>query len=246
MDLEFSIAILGVFLLAGIVKGVVGLGLPTVSLALLAVAYDLPTAMALLIAPSLVTNVSQALSGGHALPIIARIWPFLVMAGATVWIGSMALDLVDLEVLTAMLGVLLVIYALINMAGFRLRVPPHRETATGIAAGLVNGVLTGMTGSFAVPGVTYLQAIGLPRDMLIQAMGLLFAISTLGLGAALFDTPYMNATLAIASVIAVIPALIGMWLGQRLRRSLSEAGFRRYFFAALLLLGLYIIYGAIS
>ena len=55
-----TLVILTTFLLAGLVKGVIGLGLPTVSLAILTVALDLPSAMVLLLVPSfqyfLITN----------------------------------------------------------------------------------------------------------------------------------------------------------------------------------------------
>ena len=54
------------FIIAGGVKGVIGLRLPTVSLGLLTATFDVPTAIVLLIAPSLVTNLYQATAGGHA------------------------------------------------------------------------------------------------------------------------------------------------------------------------------------
>src|SRR3546814_10582306 len=80
-------AIAGTFVLAGAVKGVVGFGLPTVSLALLTVAFGLPQAMALMLAPAFVTNLWQALAGGRSLVLLRRLWPFLLMATVTVWLG---------------------------------------------------------------------------------------------------------------------------------------------------------------
>jgi uncharacterized membrane protein YfcA len=245
-DTPIVLAVAGTFLLAGMVKGVIGLGLPTVSLALLTVAYDLPSAMALLLVPSFVTNLWQALAGGNGKAILLRIWPFLLMATATVWIGAAALTRVDLSLLTALLGVLLVAYSMVNLAGFRLTIPARHEPWTGPLVGSVNGVLTGMTGSFVVPGVMFLQAIGLPRDMLIQAMGMLFTASTLALAAALQKANFLTAHHAILSAGAVIPAIIGMVLGQRIRSGLSEQRFRKIFFVAILLLGAYIIAGALK
>jgi uncharacterized membrane protein YfcA len=118
--------------------------------------------------------------------------------------------------------------------------PPGAERWAGPVAGCVNGVLTGMTGSFVVPGVPYMQALGLPRDMLVQAMGVLFTLSTLGLGLALAGRGLIGAGLGLQSVAAVAPAVLGMWLGQRLRGRIPEAVFRRVFFAALAVLGFYI------
>lgn len=245
-DITVILAVTGTFLLAGMVKGVIGLGLPTVSLALLTVGFDLPGAMALLLVPSLVTNLWQAVSGGHGRAVLLRIWPFLLMATVTVWVGAAALTRVDLALLTALLGVLLVAYALINLCGVRITIPVRHEAWAGPLVGSANGVLTGMTGSFVVPGVMFLQAIGLNRDQLIQAMGMLFTVSTLALGAALQKSDLLTVEQGLLSAGAVLPALVGMMLGQQVRKKLPEQQFRRVFFIALLLLGAYIIVGALG
>jgi uncharacterized membrane protein YfcA len=245
-DSAIILAVAGTFLLAGTVKGVIGLGLPTVSLALLTVAFDLPSAMALLLVPSFVTNLWQAMTGGNAKAILLRIWPFLLMATATVWIGAAALTRVDLSLLTALLGVLLAAYSIVNLAGIRVTIPARHEAWAGPVVGSANGVLTGMTGSFVVPGVMFLQAIGLPRDMLIQAMGMLFTASTLALAAALQKADFLTVEHGILSAGAVIPAIVGMVLGQRIRTKLSEQRFRKVFFVAILVLGAYIIAHALK
>ena len=230
------------FLLAGLVKGVIGLGLPTVSLGLLVATFDLTTAMALLIMPSLITNLWQAFTGGNLYSLLQRLWPFLLMASVTVWLGSAALTSVDLWLLSALLGSLLVAYSLFSLSGLTLKLKDKHEPWSGVLLGVVNGILTGMTGSFAVPGIMYLQGIGMTRDQLVQAMGLLFSVSTIALAIALNDHNLLSGQLSLMSTIAVFPALLGMWFGQRLRKTLSEQGFRQVFFISILLLGVYIIF----
>jgi len=238
------LAIAGTFLIAGTVKGVIGLGLPTVSLALLTVAFDLPQAMALLLVPSSITNIWQAVVGGNGSAILRRLWPFLLMATVTVWLGATALTRVDLALLKALLGALLIIYASLSLGGLRFAITPRHEKWIGPLLGTANGILTGMTGSFVVPGVFFLQAIGLSRDMLIQAMGMLFTASTLALAVALQGNGLLTIELGQMSAGALVPAIIGMVLGKRIRQRLSAQLFRRIFFAALLILGAYIIVSA--
>lgn len=235
------LAIAGAFLIGGVVKGVIGLGLPTVSLALLAVVLDLPSAMALILVPSFLTNVWQMMGGSHFKLLLRRLWPFLLLATVTVWIGAIALTRVDLSLLSALLGLLLVIYCVVNLGGFHFKISTHNETWLGMVIGAINGILTGMTGSSVVPGVMYLQALGLPREMLIQAMGMLFIVSTSALAIALQQTAILTVERGIASLGALIPGFIGMFLGQRIRQNLSETLFRRVFFVSLLALGVYII-----
>ena len=239
-------AIASTFLLAGTVKGVIGLGLPTVSLAILTVIIDIPSAMALLLAPSFVTNFYQAAVGGHGLMILRRLWPFMFMATATVWLGATALTRIDLPLLSTLLGLLITTYGAISLAGIRPTVRSSREVWLGPVAGAVNGILTGMTGSFVVPGVMFLQAIGLARDQLVQAMGILFTLSTLALGVVLEANSLLTLDQGKMSAAALVPALVGMVVGQRIRQLLSEQLFRRVVFTALLFLGLYIIANGIG
>jgi uncharacterized membrane protein YfcA len=238
------VAIFATFLLAGTVKGVIGLGLPTVSLALLTVAIDLPSAMALLLVPSFFTNLWQAAVGGNGKAIILRVWPFLMMATLTVWFGATALTRVDLSLLSALLGALLIAYSILNLAGLHVMITTRQEVWVGPLFGTANGILTGMTGSFVVPGVMFLQAIGLPRDMLIQAMGILFTASTLALAFALQGNNFLTAQLSMLSAVSLLPAAIGLAIGLRIRQNLSEQIFRSVFFTALLMLGAYIIANA--
>ena len=197
--------------------------------------------MTLLIVPSFATNVWQATVGGQLLPLLRRLWVFLLMAGVTVWIGSIALISFDLSVLSTVLGGLLIAYAMLSLSGFGLNLNARQERWSAPVLGSVNGILTGMTGSFVVPGVMYLQGIGLTRDQLVQAMGLLFTVSTVALAIALHYREFSTAQLNLASLAAVLPAVVGMWLGQGLRKKLLEQHFRLVFFNALLLLGIYII-----
>ena len=240
-DFSTALIIAATFLLAGAVKGVIGLGLPTVSLGLLTVTLDLTTAMALLIVPSFMTNLWQALVGGNLRLIARRIWPFLILATACVWPGSLVLGSSDLSMLAILLGVLLLLYASIGLVGFRFSVSAQREMWAGPVFGVLNGVLTGMTGSFVVPGVMYLQAIGLSRDQLVQAMGILFTLSTLALGLALRSHNLITIDAGIASSLALVPAIVGMVVGRRLRSRMSEQLFRQVFFCGILLLGAYIV-----
>jgi len=229
------------FLIAGGVKGVIGLGLPTVSLALLTVTIGLHPAMALLLVPSFATNAWQALAGGNARTVTLRIWPFLLAATLTVWIGARALTRVDTSQLSALLGALLVVYSLFNLKHPHVAIPRRWEAWAGPVAGAANGLLTGMTGSFVVPGVPYLHGIGLPRDARVQAMGMLFSASTVALAVALGGHRLLTPELAVVSAAATLPAIAGMIVGRRLRRRLSESSFERLFFLSLLALGAYIV-----
>ena len=106
--------------------------------------------------------------------------------------------------------------------------------------GAINGGLTGLTGSFVVPGVLYLQALGWPRDIFIQAMGVLFTVSTVALGVSMTGRGLLSADLGLLSFVGLVPAFIGMYIGQKVRKRLSEERFRQVFFISVAVLGAYI------
>ncbi len=233
-------AIAAIFVLAGWVKGVVGLGLPTVAVALLTLTIGLQDAMALMLVPSFVTNVWQALAGGRLGAILVRFWSLLAAVCLGVWLGTAVLVSADPRLLTGALGVLLAAYAAWGLIAPKVPSPAHHHCWLAPLIGLGNGIVTGLTGTFVVPAGIYFQALGLNRDMLVQTMGVLFCVSTAALGAAMAGRGMMTADLGLTSLAGLAPALAGMWLGARVRRRLDEATFRRVFLLALLLLGLWL------
>ena len=230
-----------VYLLAGMVKGVVGLGLPTISLALIAAVFGLKEAMVLLLVPSFITNVWQGVTGGQLLVIMRRIWPMLVVLCATTWFATGIMMRSDAKLLSVGLGVVLIVYAGISLATPQISPPGKREVWMGPVVGFLTGISTGFTGTFVVPGVLYLQALGLGKDGLVQAMGICFTVATLALGLSLNGRGFMPTDLGLLSMAAVIPAIIGMVLGRKVRDKLPEAKFRKIFFIALLVLGWWIL-----
>lgn len=229
--------VLAVFLLAGLVKGVIGLGLPTVAMGLLGLVMPPAQAAALLVVPSLVTNLWQLLAGPGVGALTRRLWPMLLgvcggtRAGSGVLVGGAA------GRATAALGAALVLYALTGLLRLRVRVPARAERWAGPLVGAATGLVTGATGVFVVPAVPYLGALGLGRDELVQALGLSFTVSTLALAAGLAAGGALPLHAAGASLVALAPALAGMALGGWLRGRARPETFRRLFFAGLLVLG---------
>jgi uncharacterized protein len=226
-----------VFLLGGLVKGVAGVGLPTVAIALMALLVGLREGVALAVLPTLLTNVWQALAGGQLVPLLRRLWSFLLSAGLGAWFGAAVLARGDVTLLSAMLGVLLCVYSAVSLITPQIPSPGRLEGWLSPVMGGASGLVAGMSGSYAIPGLLYLQSLGLKRDHLVQAMGIAFLTFTGALGASLAREGLISAETGALSLAAAAPALVGMAVGQALRRRLSEALFRRIFFIALLGIG---------
>ncbi len=242
---EAIITIAAIFLLAGAVKGVVGFGLPTVSLALLTLVFGLKSAMVLMIVPSFTTNCWQGAMGGAFFKLVRRFWLLLLLTCICIWLGAKLLHVIDTRLLSALLGILTFGYALYGLMTPNIPDVQVHESWLSPLAGAVNGIVMGMTGSSAIPAVPYFQSLHMPREEMIQVMGILFSLSALMLGIAMAGEKLVSVELGTASLAGLAPAFVGMWGGLWVRRLISEVLFRRLLFASLLLLGGYITVRAI-
>lgn len=230
------------FFLGGLVKGTVGIGMKAITLGLLATVVQLPVAIALLIVPGIAANAWQVIAGGSVVASFKRIWTLLLACCLGVWAGAEILVLANTQFLTIGLGILLGTYAAYALLAPRIPAPGRHERWMSPVIGGMNGLAAGMTGSDVIPGVPYLQAMGLTRDALVQAMGLLFLTASFAIALAFQQKGLLDTRLAVSSIVAAVPALTGYYLGAKIRQRISEKLFRKVLLLSLLMLGLYIVF----
>ncbi|TDU32153.1 hypothetical protein DFR24_1542 [Panacagrimonas perspica] len=229
------------FVLAGWVKGVVGMGLPTTAMALLSLMLAPAEAAALLVVPSMVTNLWQLFAGPAFWPLLRRLGLMVVAICVGTALGISLLTASESHWPSFALGVVLAIYAVFGLVAPRLSVPARLQPVLSPLVGLVTGLFAGATGVLVFPVVPYLGALNLDKEELIQALGLSFTVSTIALGIALAMTGRYSTGVATTSLLAVLPALLGMLIGQRVRDRLDAAAFRRWFFYGMLVVGIVMV-----
>lgn len=231
--------IIGVFLLAGIVKGVIGLGLPTIAMGLLSTVMEPAMAASVLIIPSLVTNIWQLLIGLQFMALIKRLSGFII----GVVLGTLLSFLPSLTSASRwtlpVLGMVLIVYGIWGLVAKKMPSSGKHEIWLSPIVGYITGVITAATGVFVIPAVPYLQTLKLNKDELIQALGLAFTASTVALAIKLSIDQQQSEINWSLSLFALIPAVGGMYLGQFFRKIISEKVFRRCFFMGLIGLGIY-------
>lgn len=230
---------------AGFVKGVVGMGLPTIAMGVLSLVMTPAAAAAILVVPSLVTNIWQLSAGPTFGALLRRLATMMLAlcAGTVLGIGVLTGESTSLA--SGALGAVLAVYGVVGLAAPRFTVSSRAEPWLSPVVGFVTGIITGATGVFAIPAVPYINSLGLAKDDLIQALGLSFTVSTLALAVALGLSGQFQFASAGSSLLAVVPALAGMYVGQHVRDRVAPETFRRWFFAGLVLLGGYMCLRAI-
>lgn len=234
------------FLLAGFVKGVIGMGMPTVSLAVLTIVMGLPSAVQIMVVPTLVTNVWQALIGDGLKRLVRRFWPLLITTVVGIGFGYALLFKTNPKVMTAVLGAAIGLYALSALIGMPLMPRVRREHLASPAVGFTTGLLAGSTGNISMPAIAYFHQLNLPRNDIVQMLGILFSLGAAAIGLTLAGDDNYDRDMLAVSTFAVIPGLLGMFIGQRVRGILSEKSFRRALFIGLLVVGVHLVWKGLT
>jgi uncharacterized membrane protein YfcA len=235
------ILIAAVFALAGFVKGVIGLGLPTVSMGLLAVAMTPVQALTIVIAPAIVTNIWQTFVGPYLRDIIRRLWPLMLGTAIAIWACGGLMIGPYARYGPIVLGVLLVIYAVISLVKFQFTVSIENEKWVGGIVGVITGAIAAATGIQVIPSMPFMQSIGMEKNELVQALGVFFTVATLAQAFNLTSAGLLNASTALPGLVGMAAAFAGMFIGQAVRNRMQPEAFRRWFLIAMLLLGLYLV-----
>ena len=237
----FVVAVLVTYLVAGVVKGVTGMALPTVAMGLLSLVIPPAEAAAILVIPTLVTNAWQMTNGSQLLRLGRRFATMIVgiVVGTFATIGL--LTGASTAVASGVLGTVLVVYGLHGLLSRRIEIRPEFEKWLSPIMGLTSGMLAGATGISFIPTVPYLNSLRLDTKELIQSIGISAFTSALVLGLALASRGRFQAAVVGSSFLALAPALAGMYVGQHIRERLTVAVFRRWFLIALVALGGYMV-----
>jgi len=226
------------FLFAGFIKGAVGVGLPTVVMGILSIVMPPAQAASLMIIPAIGTNIWQ-MAAGPALGRLLRRFATMIVGIFIGTFSTITLMTKSSAFAGAALGALLAAYGAFGLFGRPFHVQPKTERWLSPVIGLITGSLSGATGVFVIPTVPYLTSLRMDPEELVQSIGISAFVCPLALGVALAFMGQYRSDAAIGAFAAVVPALAGMYVGQKLRRRMPARVFMRWFFAALIALGVY-------
>ncbi|MCW9033792.1 MAG: sulfite exporter TauE/SafE family protein [Rhodospirillales bacterium] len=238
---ELIITIAVVFLIAGAIKGTVGIGLPTASVSLLTQFFDPHTAVVLVIFPMLLSNVWQVYRSGEALRIAKMMWPFAFMLIVFVWVFSGITTSIPHHILMICLGGVVITFSLTSLFLHPPTLPPRFDRLGQLFFGTLSGMMGGLTAIWAPPLVIYLVSRRINKDDFVRITGFIVTMGSLPLCLGYWQNGLMTGTLALTSLAMFIPTLIGFSLGELIRRRVDAQRFQKVVLVVFLLMGLNII-----
>ena len=226
-----------VLLLAGTVKGFIGLGMPTVALALLTLQLDARSAVTLILVPMLLVNIWQYWRGPDMIGCLRQHWRYAVILGVvvavTVWLSRSAPD----HILRIVLGFFILVFCFLSWRNMVPPIPPRRVRLFEALSALIAGLVGGLTAAWAPPLAMYLTGLRLERDDFVQALGFLIAAGSIAIFIMYPAVGHSSGVDLAVSTFLLIPTLSGFAVGERLRHRTDPERFRRYFLIAFALLG---------
>lgn len=253
MDMLFSllppglwIAALSIAMLAGFVKGVVGFAMPMVLISGLTSFIEPELALAGLILPTLVANVSQAFRQGF-LPALAsarRFWVYLTVGGVVLVASAQLVRILPISVLFGLIGTVVTVFVLVQLAGWGLTLARQRS---GVEAGfgMIAGFMGGISGVWGLPTVMYLTALGTEKTEQMRTQGVIYGLGSVALLASHVGSGVLRAETVPLSAALIAPALLGQWFGSKVLDRIDQVAFKRVTLLVLLVAGLNLIRRAV-
>jgi hypothetical protein len=219
-------------------KGALGIGMPLIAMPVMALFMTVPQALTVLTIPILVTNLWQALQGGHFKALFQRFWPLATMLAVGIGLGTQALVLFDQKIIYLVMGLVVLVQPLMRMLKPDFTFSQKAQKVIGPAFAGGSGIIGGMTGFFGPLLLVYLATLGLNKDHFTAAVAMMFVVGGLSLSLFLAQLGFMKGPELTVSMATLLPALGGIYAGQLIRSRINQKQFEKGLAFFLLLLGI--------
>ncbi|MEP3276525.1 MAG: sulfite exporter TauE/SafE family protein [Stappiaceae bacterium] len=238
MDIEslWMLAAL-VFLLAGAIKGLVGIGLPTAVIGVLSQFTDPRQAIALLILPVLISNIWQVHKNRMFRKSLVLFWPFSITMAVGIWYFTQFAASVSSTVLSGLVGGVMMVFVFATLFTQPFSIASHLDKPVQIFAGSIAGVMGGLTSLWAPPMLIYLMSQPLKKDEFVGALGFLILAGTIPLAGGYIQAGLTSPTVMVYSAAMTVPTLVGVSIGEYGRKFLNGDQFRSLLLLIFFLLG---------
>ncbi len=237
--------VFGALALSGLVKGVIGAGLPIVAVPVLASFFDVPFAIAMMVVPTVVTNIWQLWQFRGERVGLGWLGGMCGLAAVGIVAGTWLLARLPADALGIALALVVVAYIALRLARPHWRIPPAVAARAAPAVGFVSGLLQGATGISAPVSITFLSSIGLGRTGFVFAISALFVSFSAAQVPSLIVAGILTWERLVLSALALVPILLGMPLGGWVAARLSRETFDRLVLALLAVIAARLVYDAV-
>tara|TARA_B100000963_G_scaffold358818_1_gene384423 strand:+ start:3596 stop:4354 length:759 start_codon:yes stop_codon:yes gene_type:complete len=241
IDYLTLIQVLLIFFAGGVVKGLIGVGLPTVSLTLLSFIFDIKESISIILLPVIFTNLYQMFDGKYLKQIMGDTKFFQISAFLFIFPGFYFLLIFNSNTILIILALVLIFNSLLGLIKYEIKFKNFKSKYSQLLIGSTTGIVTGTTGIYTMPFIFLIQSLQYTKNKVIQLMGLTFFIFSSTQFLLFSLNNLINTKILILSLISCVPILFGVYLGTNLRIKISEVFFKLLFNLMLIIMGILLI-----
>lgn len=238
MDVLYILLAVVGLLAAGAIKGATGIGYSSCALPFLVATVGLQPAVAILVIPAIATNIMVVISTGHVRDTVREFWPLYVSTFPGILMGIAIFGAIDHRIATKILALAIVTYGVYGLLKPDVRLPTSMARVARAPVGFVSGMLAGLTGSQVLPLVPYMLSLKLDANRFTQAVNLAVIVTSGFLGVGLFMANMFDGSSLVLSTAAVVPALMGVQLGNVIRTRIVAHRYKSVVTVVLVMIGL--------
>ena len=211
----------------GFIKGALGVGTPLLTVPMMALVLPPQMAIAIMAIPVVVANLWQFAQAERSTAVIARFWPTFLAILVGTWVGVKILSVIDEKTLLVVVGISVIGFALLQGSRFRLHLPDWMVKPAGLFFGGASGLIGGLSSFFGPMLIVYLISIrNLDKNQFVSSISFLYVSAVVPWTVTLYLFGILDQRMLIYSALATIPVTIGLLIGQRIRRRISDARFQ--------------------
>ena len=240
LHLGLIVFLIFTFIVSGIIKGFLGLGLPSTAMGLLTLVIEPIHAISVMVAPILFSNIFQYARSSHQYKTYIELRVFALSIIVSIFVTSLFITAYPKSLLTIAIGFSMVVFSLNQWFGFKIKIGPSYSFQ--VLIGTLSGVLGGLSSIWSPPVAMYLIARDYAKEDFISATGFLFMVGGIPLGLGLYFAGALTFAISIQSFAALIFVLIGFRIGEYLRSFVNQQTFRNFVLVAFIILGSRLIF----
>ena len=226
-------------LIAGVAHGVSGFGFPLISTPVVALFTDVRTAVVMTLLPNIAVNLISLSKGGNWRESLGKYWPVACYVVVGTLMGTKLILVTPPEPLKLLLAVIIVVY--LKQDAFKQvdwGVINRHPQWSGLAFGLLGGVLSGAVNVALPPLLIYFTTLGLMPLAMTQILNLCFLAGRTTQVATLGGVGQLGTEVLVVAIPAIAAAVVGVLVGGYFQTRIPPASWRRFIRAVLWALAL--------
>ncbi len=231
----------------GFIKGALGVGTPLLTVPMMAMVLPPQMAIAIMAIPVVVANLWQFSQAQRSSTVVRNFWPCFVGILIGTWIGVKILSMIDEHTLLIVVGIAVIAFALLQGSSYRFYLADVLVKPVGIIFGISSGIIGGISSFFGPMLVSYLMSIrNLDKNQFVSTISFLYISAVIPWAINLYMFGLLDHETLTLSLLGTLPVTLGLALGLKVRRYISENKFKYFIISILLISGASMLWRAIQ